>query len=727
MTVAYGLAPNIAYYVLNKTGTPAAMGFIVTRSAITGAPQATYADPAGSIVNPTVIRLGMDGAPPYSLYWATGSGVDLYIIDEYSADGQLIRQQTNYPTVVGGSGGGGDITVNNNVTNYMVNPQFIYWSQGTVFANDDLPIGSTEIADEWLYTRSTTNATVAISRENFLPGENAVPYSPPYYLKYSCTVAGSDTTNFVSRRIPFVQTLNNQIITESIYASVLDLGATSQLTLIVIQNFGTGGSSPVTTLITTFDINDGWVQYSETFTVPSVSGKTIGADGGYLEIAWGFKTNQIVNVGIADACGQSGTGSGLAFPYITPDEQYAEILPYTLAGESSQEGTNLVGRTDWVTLENWCKAVERTNFLIGWNFYNNPNQLGETISSVNNAQYVADQTIVLSDGNGVVSKSSFISQPLTLTVLQNSKKFGIFQIIEDINGANLRNQVASMVSSGFASANVTCKMAIIGWSGAPNAETRAAWVSANLPGTNPTLATGWDYLGVSDAFVLGTTTTYPLLNYLNNVATPQRITYGVILWNDGVELTVGQSLSIQNCALTLGNSGFQPADLPFQDVLLKCQPYYWRTYNYKITDAVGALTQSNSQAFYPQAVWSDGSTIKTIFPSDLTVAGTIQTYTSSLVSNIVYPVQMVKQPTLTFYNPYTGAAGTARVFVDTVNITYAGGSFDVFLQVFNGDERSSTIYFDRSGVISYTSTGIGEIVNAPILLVNITADALLGV
>lgn len=726
MATSYVLPANIAYYVLTKQGVPAANGYMLTLNNDTGAPQATYSDPAGTIANPTLIKFGLDGAPPYPIYLRTGDGFPSYRLETYSASGELIRVATNQPSQ--GGGGGGNITVNNNVVNYFLNPQFSYWSDGVSFANDALAIGSTQIADEWFYTRATTNATVTISRATFLPGENLVPYSPPYYLAYNCTAAGTDSNNYVSQRFDTVQMLNNQAVTASIYASVLTLGGISELTLVCIQNFGTGGSAPVITPIQTFAINDGWQSCLAAFTIPSIGGKVIGANGDdYLELAWQFKSNQIISVGLVDACFVSGTFSASMFAYLSPEQQYAEILPYNLAGEASDQGTNLVGKKEWGTLENWCQAVQSTNFLIGWNFYNNPNQLGETIASCDNGQYIADQTILLSDGDGIVAKSSFISQPLTLEVLQSGKKFGVFQIIEDVNSANLRAQIASVAASLYADATVTIKIAIIGWGGLAGAEPRQVWASASLPGTDPILAPGYTYLDVSEPVTIGSGSSYPQLAYLNNVAMAGYTSYGVIIWNDGVELGVSGKIYFQNNSLTLGNSAFFPTPLPFQDVLLQCQRYYHRTYSWRETLAVGAITGFKSQCFYPQTNWEVGTTIKTIFPTDLVIPGLITTTSSNLSANYYFPVEMVKAPSLRFFDPDTGVEGQGKLFVSTLgNLIYSSGSFDVAIQPFSGNTRSVPLYFQGTSV-TYGSDGTGVIENAPIIIVNIVADALLGV
>ncbi len=728
MAVAYVLAANMAYYVLDQNGVPAYQGYLVTLNNDTGAPQASYSDPAGINQNPIVMRLGIDGAPGYPVYFKIGNGSALYRMKSYNKSGQLIREITNYPSE-GVVGGGGDITVNNDIVNLSTNPQFAFWSESDSYTNNDLPVGTTAIADTWNYTRNTTNATISVSRATFLPGENLVPFSPSGYLLYSCTGAGNDTANYFSQRYNDVQMLNNQTVTQSIYAAVINLGSVSEMSLICIQNFGTGGSPEVITPIDDFALIDSWQRYAATFVVPSIGGKIIGPLGDdYLAFAWRLKDNQIVDIGLVNSAFQSGNGSGIDFPYISPEEQYAEILPYNLAGDSDKQGTNLVGKKEWGTLETWTKAVQATNFLIGADFYNNPNQLGALIASGNNGEYVADQTILLSDGDGIVAKNSFISEPLTLEVLINSKKFGIFQIIEDVNSANLRGQIASVCCSLYADAPVTVKCAIIGWSGAPGAEIRAAWTSASLPGSDPMLAAGWNYIAVSDNFTIDNSTSYPQLSYLNNVVMNGYTSYGVIIWNDGVELTVGEKIYFQNNALTLGNSAFFPTPLPFQDVLLKCQRYYHRTYSWRDPLAWGSITNLNSKAFYPQAVWSVGVNISTIFPSVLVIPGIINTYSSNLIANYEFPVEMYKEPIIRIFDPTTGVEGNAHLFVDAIGgLIYSSGSFDIAVQPTAGNTKSRTIYFQASDIIAYGSAGVGEIVGAPIIIADIVADALLGV
>ena len=158
--------------------------------------------------------------------------------------------------------------------NKIINGDFAISQRGNSFSQ---PTGYT--LDRWTvgyYDAYPT--TVSISQQAFTPGSAPVAgYEAPYFARCAITTVGSTTVfeAFV-QKIENVQTLAGQTATLSFWAK----GDSSRTAagIIVGQAFGTGGSSFVSSYITsTYSVTSTWTRYSYTFTVPSIAGKTIGA------------------------------------------------------------------------------------------------------------------------------------------------------------------------------------------------------------------------------------------------------------------------------------------------------------------------------------------------------------------------------------------------------------------------------------------------------------------
>lgn len=103
------------------------------------------------------------------------------------------------------------------------------------------------------------------------------------------TAASSSAQPFIAQRLEGVGYLSNARVTLSGYFKLVSLssGSTAQFVASIVQNFGSGGSSPVTTTATAWTITNGaaLLRFEATFDVPSIVGKTVGGGGDdYLEV-----------------------------------------------------------------------------------------------------------------------------------------------------------------------------------------------------------------------------------------------------------------------------------------------------------------------------------------------------------------------------------------------------------------------------------------------------------
>jgi hypothetical protein len=156
--------------------------------------------------------------------------------------------------------------------NKIINGDFGVWQRGTSFTT---PSSGSYTSDRWAVNYNGTGSTRTISRQTFTPGTAPVSgYESSFFYRYAQSVAGTLGTfsNFATR-LEDVRLLAGQTATLSYWAKA---DATRAVTPNIEQNFGSGGSSPVYTTGTSVNLTTSWVRYSQTFTVPSISGKTIG-------------------------------------------------------------------------------------------------------------------------------------------------------------------------------------------------------------------------------------------------------------------------------------------------------------------------------------------------------------------------------------------------------------------------------------------------------------------
>jgi hypothetical protein len=176
--------------------------------------------------------------------------------------------------------------------NAIINGSFEIWQRGT----GGFGLGALYNADRWLfYTGTSTNKSV--SRQTATPGELNVPTfgDATFYWRYAETLATPSDVNALIQRIESVRTFSDQTVTLSFYARSTSASSTirSQLT----QVFGSGGSSDVAINGITQTLTTSWARYSQTFSVPSISGKTIGSNS-LLQLNLEIGTNRIQNVDI---------------------------------------------------------------------------------------------------------------------------------------------------------------------------------------------------------------------------------------------------------------------------------------------------------------------------------------------------------------------------------------------------------------------------------------------
>jgi hypothetical protein len=160
--------------------------------------------------------------------------------------------------------------------NKIINGDFGIWQRGTTGT-----VGY--VADRFSTFNQTT--TASISQQTFTPGAAPVAgYEGTYFIRQVITSGGTASSrSLFEQKIEDVRTLAGTTVTASFWAKA---DAAKNISIEVAQQFGSGGSAQVNTAVAKQAITTSWVRYSFTFTVPSVSGKTIGAASLLSFIIW---------------------------------------------------------------------------------------------------------------------------------------------------------------------------------------------------------------------------------------------------------------------------------------------------------------------------------------------------------------------------------------------------------------------------------------------------------
>lgn len=153
--------------------------------------------------------------------------------------------------------------------NRVINGGFDNWQRGTSFTNLH---GYN--ADRWLATGATAVPLQVISRQTITPGDLSGT-SLQYFWRQNVTNVNGATNISNQTRIEDVTTFAGQTVTLSFYAKA---DSARTITMSLNQNFGSGGSGDYFGANNTFNITTAWTRFQVSVDLPSISGKTIGAN-----------------------------------------------------------------------------------------------------------------------------------------------------------------------------------------------------------------------------------------------------------------------------------------------------------------------------------------------------------------------------------------------------------------------------------------------------------------
>ena len=156
--------------------------------------------------------------------------------------------------------------------NRIINGAFDFWQRGTSFTTSGYG------ADRW--GNSFSGGSCTMSRQSFALGDTLGSSSPTYYLRQS--VSGQTLASHlavVQQLIEGVRSCAGQTITVLGWAR--RASGSGNMAVSVTQNFGTGGSPSAVVDVAgqTVSLTGSFAPFAVTFAIPSVTGKTLGANG----------------------------------------------------------------------------------------------------------------------------------------------------------------------------------------------------------------------------------------------------------------------------------------------------------------------------------------------------------------------------------------------------------------------------------------------------------------
>ena len=175
----------------------------------------------------------------------------------------------------------------------IINGNFDIWQRGTTVSPTPAINPNGFLADRWLAQAysgsggSPGNQTITISQQAFTPGQTDVPNEPTYYKRLTVTTVGDQGTDGNSffrfyYKAEGVRMFAGQTATLSFYAKA---DSSRDMAVCLRQDFGSGGSAAVDSGGgETKSLTTSWQKFTTTFTMPSISGKTIGTSS-YLDLS----------------------------------------------------------------------------------------------------------------------------------------------------------------------------------------------------------------------------------------------------------------------------------------------------------------------------------------------------------------------------------------------------------------------------------------------------------
>lgn len=261
---------------------------------------------------------------PYAYPYDADGNVELYFIKVYSADDVEQFSREGLPNVA--SNGPDDTT--EVPVNYVPNPQFLL--------HLDLPVTSTlqlgqvrsPITDMawggWTYERPVSStATDFVTFDRFGSDVVIPDKSPRYSLRVECQVPSpGDTFKDIRLKFRDVNKFSSDVDSFTFaFQAQVNAGSALPASIILIKNFGTGGSLQTETVLQTISIGNSWSLFSVNFVFGENTAKTLGTlNDDYLQLVIRLPVDSIFDVSFDSYDLVKGAVLSPTMPYTTDSQ-----------------------------------------------------------------------------------------------------------------------------------------------------------------------------------------------------------------------------------------------------------------------------------------------------------------------------------------------------------------------------------------------------------------------
>jgi hypothetical protein len=227
--------------------------------------------------------------------------------------------------------------------NAIINGAFDFWQRGTSFTTGFA--SGAYLVDRWALYCDGSGAAFTTSQQTFTPGTAPVSgYEGKYFVRVNQTTAGTGATfNGFFQNIEDVRSFAGQTVTYSFWAKA-DTSRTISVNL--YQQFGTGGSTQVTTAGSSHSLTTSWTRFTGTVSLPSIAGKTLGANDSRLQLAFEFTKNTIQTIdiwGVQLEAGSSATAFKRNAPSIQGELAACQRYYWRIASSTAYASLSLPG------------------------------------------------------------------------------------------------------------------------------------------------------------------------------------------------------------------------------------------------------------------------------------------------------------------------------------------------------------------------------------------------
>lgn len=276
------------------------------------------------------VDLNDQGAYDYNLYYYPydeDNNTELYFVQVYSSEDVFQFSRSAIPNVVGTSGG---TEVDNN---YVPNGQFLLHNnlpETGDYATGEIRDAITEIAQGgWTFERpDAATSTDFILFDRFDSYTTNPVANPRYSVQVKCTDPG-DGAAYKDIRLKF-NNVNRFASTDDYtfgLSGIVNTSGSLAVQLILIKNFGTGGSTTTETALTTFTVTASENDYSFSFSFGENSNKTIGdLDDDYIQLVLRFPGNETFDASFTDFLLDKGEIVSPLFPETSNKEFISQAL-----------------------------------------------------------------------------------------------------------------------------------------------------------------------------------------------------------------------------------------------------------------------------------------------------------------------------------------------------------------------------------------------------------------